>query len=228
MSYLYLQEQEGGFWEPSYSDSKPCAPLRTTDSVKRYCCADKWTAAFLGSRSGTTSERSEERSGVVLACSREASRASHLAPLLGGGARQKTFGPRCYELSDRPALSSCLPKTSVDKPLTGQQQTSKRWATLPPAWKHQRKTWVQTIHGRDFGYLHTPTTKANYCADSMQKWPAARCFKTVFGRPTPHEPGVVDGLANRVERYRAIGNGQVPLVVAETFLFLASRYLGDS
>jgi hypothetical protein len=33
--------------------------------------------------------------------------------------------------------------------------------------------------------LHTPTTKANYCADSMQKWPAAREFRRVFGRPSP-------------------------------------------
>jgi len=63
--------------------------------------------------------------------------------------------------------------------------TSKRWVTKPAQFPLARMTWVQTTFGSGIGYLHTPTTKANYCADSMQKWPAARAFRTVFGRPSP-------------------------------------------
>jgi hypothetical protein len=44
---------------------------------------------------------------------------------------------------------------------------------------------VLTTFGSATGFLHTPTTKANYCADSMQKWPSAREFRRVFGRPAP-------------------------------------------
>src|SRR5690606_10230717 len=65
------------------------------------------------------------------------------------------------------------------------QTTSKRWVTKPDVYPLERRTWVRIMFGHDIGYLHTPTTKANYCADSMQKWPSARAFKTVFGRPNP-------------------------------------------
>ena len=34
---------------------------------------------------------------------------------------------------------------------------------------------------------------------------------------------VVDGLANRVDRFKAIGNGQVPLCMAEAFKILSGQ-----
>ncbi|RUG90230.1 hypothetical protein [Pseudomonas aeruginosa] len=45
--------------------------------------------------------------------------------------------------------------------------------------------FVVTTFGKGIGYLHTPTTKANYAAPSMQKWPSARAFVMAFGRPSP-------------------------------------------
>ena len=45
--------------------------------------------------------------------------------------------------------------------------------------------WVLHILGGDIGVLHTPTTKANQCARSMQKWPSCRRLTAVFGRLTP-------------------------------------------
>lgn len=45
--------------------------------------------------------------------------------------------------------------------------------------------WVRRILGSDIGVLHTPTTKANQCARSMQKWPSCRRLTAVFGRLTP-------------------------------------------
>jgi DNA (cytosine-5)-methyltransferase 1 len=38
----------------------------------------------------------------------------------------------------------------------------------------------------------------------------------------PSEPGMVDGVARRMERYKAIGNGQVPIVAAEALWSLAN------
>ncbi|MDD5855056.1 MAG: DNA cytosine methyltransferase [Prevotella sp.] len=45
------------------------------------------------------------------------------------------------------------------------------------------KTWIKTIYGDDFGYVHTPTTMANYSAPSMMKHLGCRNFVTVFGKP---------------------------------------------
>lgn len=50
------------------------------------------------------------------------------------------------------------------------------------------------------------------CSDGVRRWPV--------------EPGVgrvVDGLAQRVDRIKALGNGQVPRVVASAFDILKSE-----
>ena len=70
-------------------------------------------------------------------------------------------------------------------PLSGRQQISPRWVTRPTCFPCPRKTWVATTFGEDIGYLHTPTTKANYAAWSMQKHESCRNFVKVFGRPRP-------------------------------------------
>ena len=49
----------------------------------------------------------------------------------------------------------------------------------------ERQTWVLTILGEGGGYLHTPTTKANWSAKSMQKHKCCQNSVQVFGKPTP-------------------------------------------
>ena len=78
-----------------------------------------------------------------------------------------------------------LLKMSVQQQSKPPLTTSPRWVTKPTCFPFQRQTWVLTTFGNDIGYLHTPTTKANYAAASMQKWPSAREFVRVFGRPHP-------------------------------------------
>jgi hypothetical protein len=46
-------------------------------------------------------------------------------------------------------------------------------------------TWIKETFGVDFGYVHTPTTMANYSAPSMMKHQGCRNFVTVFGKPSP-------------------------------------------
>ena len=46
-------------------------------------------------------------------------------------------------------------------------------------------TWIKQLFGNDFGFVHTPTTMANYSAPSMMKHLGCRNFVTVFGRPNP-------------------------------------------
>lgn len=93
-----------------------------------------------------------------------------------------------------------LQKTYHGRPLSQPREIATRWVTRPICFPYPRQTWVRTTFGNDIGYLHTPTTKANYAAVSMQKWPSARVFVQVFGRPTPgiHEwmIGLPDGWSD--------------------------------
>lgn len=46
-------------------------------------------------------------------------------------------------------------------------------------------TWIKNTFGEDFGYVHTPTTMANYSAPSMMKHQGCRNFVKVFEKPEP-------------------------------------------
>lgn len=47
------------------------------------------------------------------------------------------------------------------------------------------QTWIRNTYGKNFGYVHTPTTMANYSAPSMMKHLGCRNFKKVFDIPAP-------------------------------------------
>lgn len=47
------------------------------------------------------------------------------------------------------------------------------------------KTWIDKKYGDDFGFVHTPTTMANYSAPSMMKHKGCRNFVEVFSKPSP-------------------------------------------
>ena len=57
-----------------------------------------------------------------------------------------------------------------------------------------KKTWIKQTFGEQFGYVHTPTTMANYSAPSMMKHQGCRNFVTVFGKPTPHNAQYLMGF----------------------------------
>lgn len=57
-----------------------------------------------------------------------------------------------------------------------------------------KKTWIKQTFGEQFGYVHTPTTMANYSAPSMMKHQGCRNFVTVFGKPTPHNAEYLMGF----------------------------------
>ena len=98
----------------------------------------------------------------------------------------KICGQKCEEQLSLFDQDTCSQKTSSESQSKRQQMICSLWVTLPKQYLCQRKTWVLTTFGSDFGYLHTPTTMANYCAPSMQKWNVCRNYKAVFGKPT-HE-----------------------------------------
>lgn len=57
-----------------------------------------------------------------------------------------------------------------------------------------QETWISKSYGSSFGYVHTPTTMANYAAPSMMKHLGCRNFVKVFGQPTPENAEYLMGL----------------------------------
>lgn len=56
------------------------------------------------------------------------------------------------------------------------------------------KTWIQNQFGDNFGYVHTPTTMANYSAPSMMKHKGCRNFVEVFNTPEPENAEFLMGF----------------------------------
>ncbi len=186
MSWRFSQALVADCSLVSCLDGEPFVPSRKMITQQECSCKDKMMESCRHSQFGTTSIRSTEHHG-------EDSSISYLAVFLAklSARRQeeetlpKTCGPKCFGSSKKSNRDSCLPKTSHEAQSIPLAMTSNRWVTKPAPLPFPRLTWVQTTFGSDIGYLHTPTTKANYCGASMQKWPSARSFVTVFGQATP-------------------------------------------
>lgn len=168
------------------SESLRYALSSEMSSVDAFSCSDKTTGISPVSRYGMTFAHLKPLAGPELLTSfLAASPAKHSRPHQGEGGSQKTFGLKCAESYRRPSPPMCLPRTSPPPRLRQRQMTWPRWVTKPKCFPFPRKTWVQITFGTGIGYLHTPTTKANYAASSMQKHQCSRVFVRVFGRPSP-------------------------------------------
>jgi hypothetical protein len=168
-------------------DLQPSALSSWIGTADAFSHSDKMTDALEPhSRYGMTFVPLTESRGAGLLMS---SLEDFLVRLTATPQQEKTrpmiFGRKCAESWQMSLPGTSLPKTSAELQSTKPQTTLSRWVTKPKQFPLARQTWVQTTYGKDIGYLHTPTTKANYCADSMQKWASCRAWKQVFGRATP-------------------------------------------
>src|SRR5690625_144498 len=96
--------------------------------------------------------------------------------------QRKIYGEKCTGLSEKYALHSSLEKMFPKSRSRKQKQTLKVKVIESNTSNFQRQTWVQTTYGADIGYLHTPTTMANFAAPSMQKHKSCQNYVTVFGK----------------------------------------------
>ena len=56
------------------------------------------------------------------------------------------------------------------------------------------KTWIQKQYGMEFGFVHTPTTMANYSCKSMMKHKGCRNYNKIFGKPIPRDAEYLMGF----------------------------------
>lgn len=186
MSWHFSRALVAAYSEHIASESLRYALSSEMSTVDLFLPSDKTTGIYHHSRFGMTFVRLKESSGEELLTSYLADsrvRRSQLPP--GGAIPQPTFGLKWQESFGMCVRPMCSPRTSPEPQLNAPQSIAPRWVTKPKCLPFQRQTWVQIMFGNDIGYLHTPTTKANYAATSMQKWPSAKNFKRVFGRPSP-------------------------------------------
>ena len=195
MSWLFSQALAEEYSAGTSLGGEQFAQLSVTLTQHRFWRNDKMMEFSDLSRFGLTCAALTESHGEELLMSfLEASPAKHLARHLEAVSQRPICGLRCGKLSKKLSQDSFLQKTLPVRQSLEQQATLLEWVIKPGQLICPRKTWVQIMCGKDFGYLHTPTTKANYAAESMQKWPSARNFTIAFGVPTPQNQSWLMGF----------------------------------
>lgn len=252
MSYIFSRALVEEYLEASCSDSAPSAPSSSNPIPQAYCSPDKMTAYSRLSRFGMTyAPLTDDRGAALLTWYLEASRArtfqpQEKAPALTAPA--PASGGKCTELSMRYDRNShswkthlCLwdedlPESSVILPKSGTMRNGLCW---------ERTMWEPRTSESASGYLHmipTPTAcnaphqgdvrgdgelSENERPGSQGNYHAGRAETNDCGEWWSAEPDVgrvAHGVAGRVDRIKAIGNGQVPAVAATAFRVLLGRF----
>ena len=186
MSYTYLLEQGAESSAECFSDIPASVLSRLNPTAGASCFSANETESCQGSPSGTTCEPStENRGGGALMSSAEDSRASLFHQPPEEEKRRPIFHKRLSASLERSCPDLYLLKMSAERQSTFSRKELINWVTKSGRFSFPRLTWVLTTKGEGFGLLHTPTTKANYAADSMMKWQCCRLFVQVFGKPSP-------------------------------------------
>lgn len=186
VSSLSLPELVEAYSQAGCLVGEQSAPLSSTGTDVTVSLPVKTKGCLSRSLSGTTSRRSTDSNGEdVLTWYLAGFPVRRIPPRLEAATSLMIYGRKCGESWQRSLPGTYSRRTSHIGPLTLQPKTLSRWVTRPAAFPFPRQTWVATTFGHDIGYVHTPTTKANYAAASMQKWPACRAYVRVFGQPSP-------------------------------------------
>lgn len=187
MSWLFSQALVEACLPRTFLASEQSARLSLIGTADAFSYSDRMTDTYdPHSRYGMTFvPLTADRGAALLISSLEAFLAKRSALPQREITPPTIFGRKCAESWQMSLPGTCLPKTLAELQSTKRQTTLSRWVTKPEQYPLARKTWVLTTFGPAIGYLHTPTTKANYCAASMQKWAGCRAWRQVFGEVIP-------------------------------------------
>ena len=187
MSWHFSRAAVEAYSQVVSSDAISYALLNEMSTVSRFSFNGKTTELCQHSRYGTTFARLTEGSGMeLLTWFLEDSPAKRsVVQQEVETYKKKISGGRCLELSEKLNLELSLLRMFPKEPYSMRKKTFWDWGITANISSYRRKTLVQTINGTDIGYLHTPTSTANFAAPSMQKWEGCRNFVMVFGKPSP-------------------------------------------
>lgn len=186
MSWSFSQALVAVFSPLSCSDIGQSALSSPIPTASDDSCSDKMKGICHLSPFGTMYVPSMDMCGAGLLTSYRAGFPVKPIPRrLAAATLQTISGRKCDGSWQMSLPGTYAPRTPSDARSTAQPTTSSRWVTRSDASLFPRQTSVLTIFGSGTGYLHTPTTTANYACASMQKWPNCREYVRVFGIPTP-------------------------------------------
>ena len=186
MSWLFSRVLVEAYSAATSSDGAPSAPSSGSPMQQAYLPPDRMTAFSRPSRFGMTfGPLTDDLGAELLTWFLEGFPAKPTAARLEDKTWRMISGRKCDASWQMSLPGTYLPRTSIDERLIGRPTNSRRWVTPPVAFLSPRRTWVLTTYGTDVGYLHTPTTIANFCAPSMQKHAGCRAWVKVFGRVSP-------------------------------------------
>lgn len=186
MSWNFSRALEGEFSQRSCLDIELSAQLRGIPTASDDSCSDRMKGTCHRSPFGTMYVPSTDSLGAALLTAYlEAFPVKPIPRLLEDKTLRMISGRKCDGSWQMSLPGTYAPRTPNDVQSIGRQTTLNRWVTAPAQFPYPRQTWVATTFGSGTGYLHTPTTTANYACKSMQKWPNCREYVRVFGAPTP-------------------------------------------
>ncbi len=186
MSWLFSRALVEEYLADTCSDGAPFVPSSGSPTPQAYLPPDRMTAFSRPSRFGMTfAPLTADRGEALLTLYLAAFRAKPIPRRLRERTLRMISGRKCGGSWQMSLPGTYLPKMLADERSIGRQTTLSQWVTLSDAWKYRRQTWALTTYGAGIGYLHTPTTIANFCAPSMQKHPSCRAWRKVFGAVSP-------------------------------------------
>ena len=246
VSWHYSLALVEAYWEGSSSVGEPFARWKSTPTAQDESSSDKMKGTLHRSPFGMMYVPSTDDLGVeLLTWFLEVFRVRTSPALAINGVSSGNnldCGLRCFASSRRSSQPTSLLKTLN---ICGLEDLADCSSNLT-AWGMTRRgvsLGLKIVKPRtvetECGLLPTPTTKLNELSPSMSKWAAHRRLTAFIANiappPEPWWPinvisGVDDGMANRVDRARATGNGQVPSVAKlawETLCQLISAPIPD-
>jgi hypothetical protein len=241
MSWHFLQEQEEASWEASSLDGAPSALLSLIPTAAGYCSRDSGMDSCRDFQSGTTSRHSTESSG---ADGSMWSAGDSLAPTTARGNTNTTeatttranpcgYGGTWLALSVKfnPATSSWkIVRDLFAEDLPEFSLTLPQWGLMVGGELYQPKTAVRLTSANDSG-AHSgrkyPTPRSrDWKGECRKRWgnrhslPGALADVLGGAPPPPRIQRMANGMADRVDRLRSIGNGQCSAVAASAWRLL--------
>jgi hypothetical protein len=247
MSWLFSQALVEEYSEASSLDGAQSAQSSGSHTQQAYCAPDKMTAFSRLSRFGMTYKPLTATHGEALLMSCLAAFRAKTFPQRGGGgitgARSSMWkhmariicevGPQFVFVEN----SSVLTSRGLGVVLgdLAQMGFDARWCVLGAAdvgANHQRdRIWIVAkmanpdktgLQGSE--WLHSDSGKTSKWGESAHG-PITECCAAEYGESNwwdiePSIQRVADGVAARVDRLKAIGNGQVPLCAATAWRLL--------
>ena len=131
--------------------------------------------------SARSRQTASQQTELPLTPSAEVSHANRSAQRLEVVGEHSISGLKCAGSSQNSGHPSLSPKTSKSFPSSGHPGSLKTSDIAQSGYVLEQMTQGRTIREIVGGPLHTPTTKANFTAPSMQKWPCCRRYVQAFG-----------------------------------------------